>query len=152
MTTLASRKERLVSFIRQVWDEGDAEAADAYLGESYTIHHDPGDPWEGAVLDLYRFKDRVRTSREAFPDQQFAIQQLFEDGDSVVMTWLWVATHAGDLPGFPATGETLRMSGATVYNFDAQDRLTGHWQIADRLGLYQQLQRNIKVGQEADRQ
>jgi hypothetical protein len=33
------------------------------------------------------------------------------------------------------------MSGATVYMFDADDRLTGHWQIADRLGAYQQLQR-----------
>ena len=26
--------------------------------------------------------------------------------------------------------------------FDNQDRLTGHWQITDRLGVYQQLQRN----------
>jgi len=34
------------------------------------------------------------------------------------------------------------MSGATAYSFDAQDRLTGHWQIADRLGVFQQLQAN----------
>jgi hypothetical protein len=57
------------------------------------------------------------------------------------MTWLWRGTHAADLPGFPATGQTIRMSGATVYMFDADDRLTGHWQITDRLGVYQQLQR-----------
>lgn len=140
-----SRKQRLTEFIRQVWDEGDAEAADAYLADRYTIHHDPGDPWDGAVLDLAGFKDRLVQSRAAFPDQRFDIQGLFENEDGVAITWLWSATHSGDMPGFPATGEIVRMSGATVYFFDAQDRLTGHWQIADRLGVFQQLQRNSTV-------
>ncbi|RVT93388.1 ester cyclase [Sphingomonas crocodyli] len=137
-----NRKERLACFIRDVWDEGDADAADAYVAPVYTIRHDPGDPWDGAVLDLDGFKDRVRQSRAAFPDQRFDIQGLFEDGDSVVMTWLWSATHQGDIPGFPATGKPIRMSGATVYAFDADDRLTSHWQITDRLGVYQQLHAN----------
>lgn len=142
MTIAQRHKQRLTAFIRQIWDEGDVDAADAYLAATYTIHHDPGDPWDGAVLDLAGFKDRVRKSRAAFPDQRFDIQGLFADGDSVVMTWLWSATHSGDLPGFPATGKTIRMSGATVYAFDAKERLTGHWQITDRLGVYQQLQQN----------
>ncbi len=143
MTTDHPRKQRLATFIRQVWDEGDADAADAFLAAAYTIHHDPGDPWDGMTLDLAGFKDRVRQSRAAFPDQRFDIQGLFADGDSVVMTWLWAATHGGDLPGFPASGRTIRMSGATVYGFDVGDRLTGHWQITDRLGVFQQLQRNL---------
>ncbi|MFZ5668811.1 MAG: ester cyclase [Pseudomonadota bacterium] len=137
------RKQRLANFTRQVWDEGDADAADAYVAATYTIHHDPGDPWEGRVLDLVGFKDRVRRSRAAFPDQRFDIQRLAADGDSIVMTWLWAATHSGDLPGFPASGKVIRMSGATVYDFDSEERLTGHWQITDRLGVYQQLQRNL---------
>lgn len=138
---LEQRKEQLAAFIRQVWDQGETDAADGYLAETYTIHHDPGDPWDGQVLDRDGFKDRVRKSRAAFPDQRFAIQGLFADGDHVVMTWLWQATHLGDLPGFPATGRTIHMSGATVYMFDSNDHLTGHWQITDRLGVYQQLQR-----------
>ena len=145
MTIDHPRKRRLAEFIRQVWDEGDADAADAYLAETYTIHHDPGDPWEGMVLDLAGFKDRVRRSRAAFPDQRFGIQGLYADGDSIVMSWLWAATHVGDLPGFPASGKTIRMSGATVYTFDDDERLTGHWQITDRLGVYQQLQRNMRA-------
>lgn len=142
MTGDLSRKQRLGEFIRRVWDEGDADAAAAYLAPEYAIHHDPGDPWDGMVLDPAGYIDRVRRSRAAFPDQTFAIQRLLADGDSVVMTWLWSATHSGDLPGFPATGRTIRMSGATVYDFDAEDRLCGHWQITDRLGVYQQLQRH----------
>ena len=34
------------------------------------------------------------------------------------------------------------MSGATVYYFDDSERISGHWQIADRLGVFQQLRRN----------
>ncbi len=146
MTRSYHRKQRLADFIRQVWDEGNAEIADAYLSTTYTIHHDPGDPWDGMVLDLPAFKARVEKSRAAFPDQHFDIQGLFADGASVVASWLWSATHTGDVPGFPASGQTIRMSGMTVYSFDDTDRLTGHWQIADRLGVYQQLQRNALGG------
>jgi predicted ester cyclase len=42
------------------------------------------------------------------------------------------------MPGFPASGKQIRMSGATVYFFDGE-RISGHWQITDRLGVYQQL-------------
>lgn len=140
MTDPSARKKRLARFIRDIWDEGRVELAGDYLAPAYTIHHDPGDPWDGQCLDLAGFQDRVRQSRAPFPDQRFDMQAMFADGDGVVMTWLWSATHCGDLPGFPASGRTIRMSGATVYLFDAQDRLTGHWQISDRLGVYQQLQ------------
>ncbi len=143
MMTDHARKQRLARFIREIWDEGNAEAADDYLAAAYTIHHDPGDPWEGRTLDRAGFKDRVRQSRAAFPDQRFDIQALIAEGGDVVMTWLWTGTHRGDLPGFPATGKPIRMSGATLYRFDDEDRLTGHWQITDRLGVYQQLQRNM---------
>lgn len=142
MTAVDQRKQRLAAFIRQVWDGGEADAADSYIAEKYTIRHDPGDPWEGRTLDRAGFKDRVRNSRAAFPDQRFDIQGLFADGDSVVMTWLWNGTHRGDLSGFPATGRAISMSGATVYTFDNEERLTGHWQITDRLGVFQQLQRD----------
>lgn len=139
-----SKKEILTDFIREVWSEGDAEAAVKYIAPKYKIFHDPGDPWEGRELDLAGYKERVRALRAAFPDQVFDTQGLFADGDAVVMTWLWTATHKGDIPGFPATGAKITMSGATVYFFEG-DRLAGHWQITDRLGVHQQLQR-AKVG------
>lgn len=143
MMPLISQKRQLADFISRIWDNGDLDAVDDHLADTYTIHHDPGDPWDGQALDRAGFKDRVAKSRAAFPDQRFDIQALIAEGDSVVMTWLWSATHSGDLPGFPATGRTVRMSGATVYGFDRDLRLTGHWQITDRLGIFQQLQQNL---------
>jgi len=134
----SNRKQLLSQFIKEVWTDGDISAADKYVAASYTIHHDPGDPWDTKQLDLGAYKERVRISRAPFPDQRFDIQEFFEDGDAVVITWLWTATHQDALPGFPASGKTIRMSGATVYYFSG-DRVTGHWQITDRLGVYRQL-------------
>ncbi len=131
-------KEILTQFILEVWSGGDIEASDKYIAPKYTIHHDPGDPWDKKELDLAAYKERVRLLRAAFPDQRFDIQGLFADGDAVVVTWFWVGTHLGDIPGFPASGRQIAMSGATVYYFDG-NLLTGHWQITDRLSVFQQL-------------
>jgi steroid delta-isomerase-like uncharacterized protein len=131
-------KSRLTDFIEEVWNGGHVEASVKYVAPRYTIHHDPGDPWDQQELDLAGYQDRVRKSRAPFPDQRFRIQHLLAEGDVAIMTWLWSASHRGDLPGFPATGNVITMSGATAYSFN-QGRVTGHWQVIDRLGVYAQL-------------
>jgi len=94
------------------------------------------------VLDQEGYRERLRLSRAPFPDQRFEILELFGDGSAVVMTWTWKGTHRGELAGFPPSGKIVEMSGATVYYFDENERICGHWQIADRLGVFQQLRRN----------
>jgi steroid delta-isomerase-like uncharacterized protein len=133
-----NKKNILAQFIQEVWSKGNADAAESYIAESYTIHHDPGDPWHQRSLTRAQFKERVHSSRAPFPDQCFELHQTIADGNAVVATWFWTGTHAGDLPGFPASGKQIKMSGATVYYF-ANDRINGHWQITDRLGVFQQL-------------
>ena len=137
------RKARLAEFIRRAWNEGDGTAAADFCAAAYTVRHDPGDPWEGQTLDPAGFAARLAQSRAPFPDQRYTIERMVEDGDAVIMTWSWAATHLADFGPFPATGRTIRMTGATVYSFDADDRLTGHWQVVDRLGVYQQLQAGV---------
>ena len=134
----ARSKEILRNFIREVWSEGNVDAAGAYLASRYTIHHDPGDPWDGQALDLAGYKDRVRKSRAPFPDQRFTIRELIAEPNRVVATWTWTGTHTGDIPEFPASGKSISMSGITVYYFDGE-LITGHWQITDRSGVYHQL-------------
>src|SRR5262249_12498833 len=128
------------SFLQEVWSGGNIAEADAYLAEAYIIHHDPGDPWEGQSLDIEGFKMRAALSRAPFADQLFEIQEMIAEAGKVVATWLWSARHTGDYPGFPATGKPITASGITIYYFDDRGRITGHWQVADRLGIFQQLQ------------
>ena len=133
-----SNAETLRRFIEAVWNEGDLDAIPGFLAPAYTIRHDPGDPWDGKTLDAAGLTERVRISRAPFPDQRFTILHCFEDRDKVAIFWSWEATHKGDIPHFPATDRKIAMSGATIYFFE-KGKIAGHWQIADRLSVMQQL-------------
>ena len=146
MPTANQRRRNLLrDFIQEVWCNGEIDRCDAYIADMYTIHHDPGDPWDGQSLDIEGFKSRVSLSRAPFPDQQFHMLEMLSDESKIVATWNWTATHAGDLPNFLATGKSMSMSGATVYYFNGTDKITGHWQVSDRLSIYQQLQQARSV-------
>jgi steroid delta-isomerase-like uncharacterized protein len=132
-------QQTLKNFIEAVWNQGNIDAIPEFVATEYSIHHDPGDPWDGQTLTREGFQERVRVSREPIPDQRFDIQRVYSDADTVCITWLWQGTHRGEISGFAPTGRALRMSGTTVYSFDPTGRITGHWQIADRFGIYQQL-------------
>lgn len=132
------KKEILTNFLQKVWTDGSFDAVEQFLAPHYTIHHDPGDPWDGQTLDIAGYKDRLRQSRAPFPDQRFIIQEMLAEGDKVACAWHWTGTHLSDMPGSPASGKSVAISGLTIYFFD-NGRITGHWQITDRLGVYQQL-------------
>jgi predicted ester cyclase len=136
------REALLRAFIEEVWNRGDVAAADRFVAARYTLRHDPGDPWDGQTLDLEGFKARVRASRAPCPEQRFALEGCWARDDAVVIAWRWTGVHAGELAGWAPTGRALTMSGLTAYFFDEDDRLTGHWQVVDRLGVLRQLREN----------
>jgi len=139
-----ANKTKLVRFIESVWNAGDIESVESFIAGTYTIHHDPGDPWHQQTLSIEQFKERVRTSRAPFPDQKFSIQNLLSEGDLVSITWLWNGTHKQAIAGFDASDRIIEMSGATLYFFD-RGQISGHWQISDRLRVYQQLLSNQRA-------
>ena len=51
MAAEATNKDLLIRFIEEVWNAGVVDAADKYIAPTYTIHHDPGDPWDGMTAD-----------------------------------------------------------------------------------------------------
>lgn len=128
-------------FFDVVWNRGEYDKISEFLAPSYEIRHDPGDPWDGKTLTPDGFRERISVSRAPFPDQRFKVVDMLDGGDRVAVFWTWSGTHKGDLPGFPASGKSIAMSGATIYYFDG-GRLCGHWQVADRLGVMQQLSAN----------
>ena len=133
-----NRKDIVAAFLDRVWSRGDVSSVDTFIADRYHIRNDPGDPWHGQVLDREGFRERLVKSRAMAPDQVFTIVEMVEEGDRVAVAWTWVGTHLGDLPEIHATGKHITMTGLTLYSFDG-DRLSGHWQVADRLGVWQQL-------------
>lgn len=124
--------------MEEVWNHGDFGRLDTFVAAAYEIRNDPGDPWEGQVIDRDTFKQRVLYSRNAFPDLRFDIQEMVEEAQTVVVSWTMSGTHLGDLPDLPATGKSFSVTGITVYYFEA-GKVCGHWQAYDRLGFLAQV-------------
>ena len=134
----AQNKLAVERLLAEVWTRGETAPVAELIGDSYTIFHDPGDPWEGQTLDRAGYIERLTASRAPFPDQRFTIEALIAEQDKVAVTWTWAGTHLRPVAGIPASGRVIRMSGATIYSF-AGAGIVGHWQIVDRLGVFQQL-------------
>lgn len=134
----ATLKRAVGVLLDEVWSRGNVNAADEIVANAYTIFHDPGDPWEGKTLDLAGYKARVEASRAPFPDQSFFVEAMLADDEKVMVTWRWEGTHKGPVAGMPATNRLIKMTGATLYPF-RDGRVVGHWQVVDRLGVFQQL-------------
>jgi predicted ester cyclase len=135
----SSRKTRLLTFFDRVWNAGDEAAVPGLVADAYVIHHDPRDPWHGLSLDHAAFCGRLRESRAPFRDQAFTVRRMIEDGDTIAVAWTWRGTQQAPIGGYATLGRVIVMTGITLYDFGRDDRLTGHWQEVDRLGVYSQL-------------
>lgn len=125
-------------FMERVWNAGDLAFTDEVLADSYTIHSDPGDPWDGQTLTRAGFRERLSVSRASFPDLRFELGDTVVEGDRVAVSWTMLGTNTGPVSGRPATGRSIRVQGMTIYYF-AGGRITGHRQVVDRLSVIQQL-------------
>jgi steroid delta-isomerase-like uncharacterized protein len=135
---MTDNAQALTEFMESVWNRGDLDAVDRFLADEYTIHSDPGDPWDGKVLTRSAFQDRLLTSRAPFPDLHFDLIEVIAEGDRVAIAWNMRGTQTGPLGQLASTGRRIDVQGMTVYYF-WNGRITGHRQIVDRLSVVRQL-------------
>src|SRR5688572_23064975 len=121
-----------------VWNRGDLDAVDRFLADEYTIHSDPGDPWDGAALTRAGFKERLIASRAPFPDLHFDLAEVIAENDRVAIAWTMRGTHTGPLGPLPPTGRRIDVQGMTVYYF-RDGCIIGHRQVVDRLSVARQV-------------
>jgi steroid delta-isomerase-like uncharacterized protein len=48
------------------------------------------------------------------PDVKFEMKSFFSTGDRIASEWVMSGTHAGDVPGLPATGKSFSIRGASI--------------------------------------
>src|SRR3989442_206671 len=57
---------------------------------------------------------RIEAEKVAFPDLQVEMTNRVVHGNQVTVEWVATGTHAGDFPGFPASGRSFAIPGVTV--------------------------------------
>jgi len=57
---------------------------------------------------------RIEAEKVAFPDLRVEMTNRVVHGNQVTVEWVATGTHAGDFPGFPASGRSFAIPGVTV--------------------------------------
>jgi steroid delta-isomerase-like uncharacterized protein len=118
----------------EIISQGNLSLADEIFASNY-VDHDPANP---DVSGPEGFKLLVSKYRSAFPDLRLTVNDIFAEGDEVVVRWTWSGTHEGDLEGVPPTGKKMGGEGITISRFSG-GKVEEDWANWDALGLMRQL-------------
>ncbi len=118
----------------EIISQGNLSLVDEIFASNY-VDHDPANP---DVSGPDGFKLLVSKYRSAFPDLRLTVDDIFAEGDEVVVRWAWSGTHEGDLEGVAPTGKKMGGEGITISRFSG-GKIEEDWANWDALGLMRQL-------------
>jgi steroid delta-isomerase-like uncharacterized protein len=127
--------ERNVAMIQayvEAANRGDASYLDEYLAPGYAYHGPAGE------LDRSGFMEFHEGVLAAFPEATMTAEDVIAEGDRVATRWTLRGAHRGPFLGIPPTGKEVTISGIIISRFQ-DGRVVEEWEVADRLGLMQQL-------------
>jgi predicted ester cyclase len=87
------------------------------------------------VEDLKQFFVMLHSG---YPDSQGTIEDLFAEGDKVVLRFVFRGTHQGEFMGIAPTGKQVTMAGIDICRI-ADDKTVELWGQEDMLGMMQQI-------------
>ena len=124
--------------VRRAFDEvamGDMTTIDEIIAPEF-VRHDLAGGTEAHGPD--GVKRLIAGLRTGFPDLQTTIEDIFSDGEKVVVRFTAHGTHSGPFMGIAPTGREATWCGVNIYRVSG-GRIRETWQLADGLGLLRQL-------------
>ncbi len=126
---VAERDRQVRTFVDEVWNRKNYEAAADLYGEGYA---NPFGAGPSARVEP------IRRYHQAFPDLQMDVEELIVSGDTVVLRLTFRGTDTGGYVGRDPTGRTVDEWVITIMHFEG-DKVVREWIGADKLGLFIQL-------------
>ena len=108
---------------------------DELVAENY-LDHSP-QPFPGISAGREGLKQAFRMFWDATPGRH-EIEAQIAEGDKVVTRITAYGVHEQDLPGLPATGRQVKMTGTAIHRIEG-GKSAEKWSDKDTLGLLQQL-------------
>lgn len=128
--------KRLVQrYVAEVANRHELAVIEELIAATYTHHGDNGKTQE--VRGPICVQQNVAATTAAFPDANWAIDDMIAEGDKVVYRWTATGTHQGKFLGVAATGKPIKITGVTIFRIE-NGKIAERWGSADLLGLLQQ--------------
>lgn len=132
--------EKNIAIIQRFYEEVFAAgtmniaAIDHYLAADFVGHHLPS-----GLNDRAGYKKFVSMFAASFSETSpIERQEVFGNGEKVVVRWSGTARHSGEFMGIPATGRQITLKGIDIFHLNA-GRIADLWQEMDMLGILQQI-------------
>ncbi len=106
----------------EVWVKGNVAATDEFMAANYVDH--PNLP--GLPPGPEGMKQALTSYRDAFPQLQATLDDIFAAGERVALRWSARDTHLGEWLGVPPTGHHFTMSGISIYRI-AEGKAVEGW-------------------------
>jgi steroid delta-isomerase-like uncharacterized protein len=128
-------KTAIRRIFEEAWNQGRLEVVDEVVASSF-VGREPTTP--GGFRGPSGYKQLIERYRTAFPDTNFTVEDQLAEGDTVITRWTTSGTQSGDMPGLPATGKRVNITGITETRFN-RGKSVDEWVSWDTLGMLQQL-------------
>jgi steroid delta-isomerase-like uncharacterized protein len=121
---------------REVWRDGKNETIYELLAPDASLRGQTRAEQEIRGPEAFvAFADQIRN---AFPDTELMIEDIFAVDDKVAVRWVATGTHKGDGLGFPPSNRRVRISGITIARI-VNGKIVEGWDNWDRLGMLEQI-------------
>jgi steroid delta-isomerase-like uncharacterized protein len=134
MGSAEEQNKQLVSQYFEAFDRQDTERIGQLVSSSNYSFHFPG----MLPMDWNGTKQFYAPLWSAFPDLHHDILDLVTEGDKVAVRYNIIGTHKGELQGIPPTGKEVSFSAMDFITL-IDGKVAKEWQIADNMGLMQQI-------------
>ena len=118
----------------EAWNQKKLDVIDEVLSPDYVKH----DVFGPEIRGPEAYKQFVGMFLDAFPDVQFKVEDVFSEGDKVVLRWSTTATHKGELMGIPPSGNEAGTTGLIIYRMSG-GKIVEEWVNWNTLGLLQKI-------------
>jgi steroid delta-isomerase-like uncharacterized protein len=115
---------------------GDLDGFAGLISDDDFVEHEetPGlEPTKAGVLEFFAI------FRAGFPDLRMEPEQVFVDGETVVVYYRATGTQTGELMGMPPTGKSIDVHGVDIVRFGDDGKAREHWGVFDAMTMMQQL-------------
>ena len=121
-------------YLEEFVDQSNFNLSDEMFAPNF-VRYDAAPDQVSGIEDLKHFFAMLHSG---FPGFQSTIEDLFGEGEKVVLRFTFRGTHQGEFMGIAPTGKQVRMSGIDIVRI-AEAKMVEMWNQEDVLGVMQQL-------------
>jgi predicted ester cyclase len=122
-------------WLEEGWSKGNLAVADEMIDGSFSVHGAGGQVVRSGPEGA---KQLVAAWRAAFSDGRMTVDDIFAEGDMVVIRMTWTGTHSGEFYGRAPSGRPVSVTSIGIDRL-VNGKVVEGWGELDMLGLYQQI-------------